>query len=247
MSQIKAFFHVALINDHIDITEEILYSIFKYGLIDVLDELCLCVLGEEDFEIPEKYRHKKVNIVYRSPNLAEYEYPTLKELVKFCKDNPTAKVVHLHNSGTKTGRTEEGKYIDWKYPWWRYLEVVHTLIRYERAISLLDTHDAVGIEYQATPEPHFSGSWWWANASYINTLPPVSDMEGGNQSKHRAGRLTPMHGAEFYIGCNPYMKGFSLYDSGYTWQRRLESIPTVIEHLQTLPKEEQYWLLKSEE
>lgn len=237
---IVGFFHIALINQHQDITEEILSLCIDSGLMEVMDQLNLCILGEEEFVWPVE--HPRFNIAYRSPNIKEYEYATLKVLANYARDNPTAKLMHIHNSGTKNGRKSDGNYGDPKYPYWRYLEAYHTISRHKECIDYLDCFDGCGIEYITDPGPHFSGTWWWANANYINTLPPISEIEGDHPKNALAAAFAPMHGAEFWIGMNPNHNFKSLYNTGYHWVRRHESMEVVKRHLDNLPVEEQYWL-----
>ena len=107
----------------------------------------------------------------------------------------------------------------------------------------MDEFDACGLEYITDPCPHFSGTWWWANASYINTLPQLSEIEGDNPPNIFARAFAPMHGAEFWIGMNPNHNFKSLYNTGVHWS---QMNPYIIDHtkefLLNLPKEKQYWL-----
>lgn len=45
--------------------------------------------------------------------------------------------------------------------------------RYELCHRLLKVVDTVGINFQYSPDPHYIGNFWWANAEYIRTLPEV--------------------------------------------------------------------------
>lgn len=63
------------------------------------------------------------------------------------------------------------------YYYWRKLLEWGTIERWQEAVRLLDRFDIVGVNYYDNPSPHFSGSFWWANSSYIRTLPDPSTLD----------------------------------------------------------------------
>ena len=95
------------------------------------------------------------------------ETETLRALRDWCKSNPDAYVLYFHTKGSsrKTQYTE-----DWR-KCMQYFNITNWRECYE---ALQDGYDLAGINWQRTTSmgyhPHFSGGFFWAKASYINTL-----------------------------------------------------------------------------
>lgn len=58
-----------------------------------------------------------------------------------------------------------------RYYYWRHYLNWGVLERWEECIKALDNHDMAGVNFSTDPEPHYSGSFWWAKSSHIRTLP----------------------------------------------------------------------------
>lgn len=63
------------------------------------------------------------------------------------------------------------------YYYWRKFLEWGVIERWHEAVRLLERFDMVGVNYYDNPSPHFSGNFWWANSSYIRTLPDPSTLE----------------------------------------------------------------------
>jgi hypothetical protein len=60
---------------------------------------------------------------------------------------------------------------------WRQLMQDHTIKKWRENLTLLSTHDAVGVNWQDLPGmPHFSGNFWMANGGYIRSLEAFSEF-----------------------------------------------------------------------
>ncbi len=62
------------------------------------------------------------------------------------------------------------------YYYWRKFLEWGVIERWDDAVKMLDEHDIVGVNYFDQPSKHFSGNFWWANSSYIRTLPDPATM-----------------------------------------------------------------------
>lgn len=56
--------------------------------------------------------------------------------------------------------------------WVRYLDL-YNISKWEECVDSLKTNDVAGGLYVQNPS-HFSGNFWWANSSYLKTLPPIT-------------------------------------------------------------------------
>lgn len=225
------FYHIGQLHCWKEVNEEILNAVKNCGLLDKLDKLYLGIVGYTDeFELP--FQSNKIEIVYTSPNLREFEYATTQLVANHAKNNPNDQILHFHNSGVKQGKKIPTEYVDAKYPWWRWWEVYHTIHRWQECLELLKAHDACGIEIQLDPFPHFSGTWWWANAEYINTLISVEESKKYTPAGYTTDNsciIENMHGAEFWIGLSSRQpKWASLSQTGYHWLQRQEAIENVV-------------------
>ncbi len=243
--KLAAFFHVGILNCWKEVNSEILGEVKISGMLDALDILQVGIVGdvpENRFEFP--FEHEKLQVGYKSDNLKDFEYPTLVLLQNYCKENPDAKVCSFHNAGVSRPK-------DSKYPEYRRLEVYHTISKWRECIEHLDMFDVCGINIQTHPVDHFSGTFWWANASYINKLIPVEDSKKIFCGGIGSGPGGNMHSAEFWISMlkdkNYRYKWKSLYNTKSHWIDMADTVKNNIgPYLESLPKEEKYWEVQNE-
>lgn len=140
--------------------------------------------------------NSKIEIVVHPDNKEEAE--TLKWVRDYAKDNPEDYILYFHMKGiSKQNEATE----DWR----KYMEYF-AIERWKDCVAKLDEgYDCCGVMLNSqTPIgywPHFSGNFWWAKASYINTL------------KHEYLELPWRYYREFWIGSNPDMKAFEFHNS----------------------------------
>jgi hypothetical protein len=123
---------------------------------------------------------------------------TLKWIRDYSKQNPDDYILFFHTKGIThyTPATED---------WRRYMEYF-TIENWRDCIAKLDEgYDCCGVLWNKdTPIgdfPHFSGAFYWAKASYINTL-----------NHDYLDSLWRFH-MEFWIGSNPNAKVFEFHNS----------------------------------
>jgi len=126
------------------------------------------------------------------------EASTLKWIRDYSIKNPEDYVLYFHMKGiSKQNRNTE----DWR----RYMEYF-VIEKWEDCVAKLDEgYDCCGVMWNTdTPigiHPHFSGNFWWAKTSYINTLDHTF-----LDAEFRWDR-------EFWIGTNPNAKVFEFHNS----------------------------------
>jgi hypothetical protein len=177
-SKIYIYFHICQINNWIEIVTYIYELILTSGLIDIIDELCIGVLGNDIIKLKQILSHEKVRIVYISNNLNEYERPTLYKLYDRCQYEE-CKVLYIHSKGvTRPGVASI-------VAWLKYL-CYFNIERYYDCIKILDNYDICGTEWMdfvGITDPkhrylgdkyisdHFRGNFFWSNSYYIRKLP----------------------------------------------------------------------------
>lgn len=124
-----------------------------------------------DWHIPNyiKLRYPFANIIDIRDTGDEniFEGQTLRHLYKHCSQED-GMVFYFHSKGI----TKNSPYI---HDWMKILN--HFCItEWPRAIAALDNHDVVGVRDKNNKEDYMvSGNFWWANNSFIRTLPDPLD------------------------------------------------------------------------
>jgi hypothetical protein len=140
--------------------------------------------------------NSKVEIVVYPENKEEAD--TLKWVRDYSAKNPEDYILYFHMKGiSKQNRNTE----DWR----RYMEYF-VIEKWKDCVAKLDEgYDCCGVMWNTdTPigmHPHFSGNFWWAKTSYINTLDHTY-----LDAEFRWDR-------EFWIGTNPDAKVFEFHNS----------------------------------
>lgn len=157
----------------------VFYHIYQYGpwehmfneqwklitdsnLLDVANPLHIGINGH----IFGNTANPRIRVKFNSnPQMEEAD--TLKDLAMFASQNPDYKILYIHTKGASNMTKNVND--------WRAMMNYFCIEQWRDCVKLLNEHDAVGCNLQDYPDndilrPHFSGNFWWANASYINTL-----------------------------------------------------------------------------
>jgi hypothetical protein len=170
------FFHVALMEGFggMLVATEMHGRILQSGLYDNTDKIHVVILGDRaqsDTLIDYIFsRHSKYEVVHYSPNLSEWEWPTLKAIKEHCKDHDDD-VWYVHTKGASNCRPDVPPHIQRNLRSWRGVMCHDVMNRHYECKELLKEYDAVGPLLETTRwVPHFVGNFWWARASHIRTL-----------------------------------------------------------------------------
>ena len=194
---IGCFYHVYPGLGWEEMYHEQLGALVSNGLYDKLNHLHIGFNGSLNIcSVPDK-------AVACSNENQQEETGTLKSLRDWAAANPESYVLYFHTKGAsrKTRFTE-----DWR-KCMQYFCITNWRECYQ---ALQDGYDLAGVNWQEDTSmgyhPHFSGGFWWAKASYINTL---SD---------EALNSTFRYDREFWIGTGePTVK--NLWESAYNNKR----------------------------
>jgi hypothetical protein len=175
------FFHVYLKNDF----THILLSKFKKfkssGLYEKVDKIYLPLFGDierhAEFLSDLKDLYKKIEYVNITNKEFDNEADTLNFMIKkaesYEKNTP---MLYVHTKGVSHTHPILKKNIN---AWTRYLDL-YTINKWEECIQGLEDNDAAGGFYADDVIKHFQGNFWWANSSYIKTLPRLNNLNIGN-------------------------------------------------------------------
>lgn len=184
------FIHVAAINNYTEVLDELKNKI-NLELINYIQAVQICISGNSVLKSDGKY---VVNMNNTSSH--SFEFPTLEKIKSYCKTNPNVNVLYLHSKGITDPNNECIN--DWrKYMTYFLVE------KFDKCLDALNDYDTCGVDLRQHPALHYSGNFWWAKASHINTLPQFHEMPV---------ILSERHKAEFWI-CSKSDKHLSLWDS----------------------------------
>jgi glycosyltransferase involved in cell wall biosynthesis len=180
------FIHVATHGRWREVVDELLTAIRSSGLYELSQRIFTGIVGPE--ALPFACDDPKVEIVYRSHRLEDYEFPTLSYLHAHCRAHHCL-VYYVHTKGVVRDSPSTA---DWR----RYMQYF-VIERHQDCMRTLESFDVCGVNWLEAPWPHFSGNFWWARSSYVATLPPPGTLPtiiAGWDQVHR-------HQCERWIGC----------------------------------------------
>ena len=161
-NHIIIFYHIASIGDWKYILNEQLRLIKSSGLYHKAKKIYIGFLGNKEDILP--YLNNKIDLIYHSNNIKEYEIPTINKLLTFSKTNPNTYILYIHNKGS-TKKICNG--INGQY-YWRQLMNYWNITRFQDNINYLKKGFMTsGINYMNN---HYSGNFWWANTNYLRNL-----------------------------------------------------------------------------
>lgn len=155
---IYGFMHIACMNHWRDVVNDQIKKIMESGLFEATSKIYWCILGDPENLLFNPIFMSKVEIVFRSPDLLKYEFPTIQVLDETCRVED-CDVWYIHTKGVS--------YADKRGETWRNFMEWFTLIHWRDCVKALEDHDAAGAMYYAA---HFKGNFWWTKSSHVRHL-----------------------------------------------------------------------------
>ena len=169
--KIAIFYHIAQMGLGAFVYINQVHRLYTSGLIKGASHIHFGVNGNQElFNVPNN-----TEVVYNQNHKEETE--TLMSLRDFCKHNPDYKVLYFHTKGvSKESMNAES---------WRLMMEYFVIDRWKECVECLNDYDVVGSNlkvlgpttwsdgtqtWEKAGTQHFVGNFWWANASYVNTL-----------------------------------------------------------------------------
>jgi hypothetical protein len=192
MSKIAIFIHAAILTKTKERLLQYLNILKDSGILEWSPLIFINYVGEGEFSLNnnECLAYSHIINTRVSPNIKEYEVPTQQKLFEFSRDNPTYKVLYIH---TKNVGKDINPCIEDQIEYMLYFLITN----WRKCITLLDTHKTVGVDLRDEPTLHYSGNFWWANASHIAKLP--APIEYKNLNKYPNPLNSERHNQEFWI------------------------------------------------
>jgi len=180
------YFHIATVGKYQEVFDEIYSQILESNLIDEVNLINLCIVGEGELNVPS---HKKM-IIYKDPYIETGEFFTLNLIKKFSDSvDENCRVLYIHTKGVTT---PNNLCID---DWRRYMTYFN-VNQHQKCFDQLDEYDSCGVDLVKEPAIHYSGNFWWANSSYIKQLPNIDEIKFPKIPP----KLSIRHNCEFWIG-----------------------------------------------
>jgi hypothetical protein len=180
------FFHVATIGQYQKIFDEIYMQIVESKLIDTIESLNICVVGNGELKVQDNDKIK----IYKNSDINFGEFFTL-DLLKCFSDSlvENFKILYIHTKGVTA---PDNPCID---DWRKYMTYFN-IKQHKKCFDILSQYDSCGVDLVNEPCLHYSGNFWWANSSYIKELPIISEIMFPKVPPI----LSIRHNAEFWIG-----------------------------------------------
>jgi len=170
-SDIVIFWHVAMMNHWRSVVQEQISKLSSSNLLLAAKKVFVCALGPTYFLKMLETIVEPNKITKHSENLEEFEFFTLSELREYSLKHPRDKILYFHTKGVS--------YPNKDHPvkhWREYMQ--HFVIgKWQECYKKLSDYDSVGCIRRVNPQLHWCGNFWWANADYIQKLPPVEMLD----------------------------------------------------------------------
>ena len=212
-SAIGIFLHVGTVGRYDFVLDEVVTAIETSGALDACAfvEISVVGTGRLDFENADpKYR-----VVRRSDEVLDFEHPTLTAIHAYCTAHPKDRVLYLNCLGGRHVGAEWAIRSEWRRLL-HYLFLAHR----ERCLEALRTHDVCVVQWSRQPMPHATSNNWWANAAYIASLVEpgrafdlIRDVDLSRYgSRWNEPTIKRRHSGEFWLGLDPSIRPFTLFD-----------------------------------
>ena len=180
------YFHIATIGEYQQIFAEIYTQIVESKLIDNVEIINLCIVGQGDLNLQLNDKIK----IYRDSDVNSGEFFTLDKIKDFSNSSDeNYKILYIHTKGVTTPNNE--CITDWR----KYMTYFN-VNQHQKCFELLEENDSCGVDLVDAPALHYSGNFWWANSSYIKGLPTINEIKFPKTPPI----LSIRHNGEFWIG-----------------------------------------------
>ena len=182
-----------------EILDRIKLFIMESQIYNSIDSINLSYTGKEGLvlDVP------KITYTYHGENVYQYEFPTLKLLQSYCKNNPNDNVLYIHTKGVRHGfNAPDLKLLNDSTTYHLYWNI----IKHKESLKYLEEYDTCGamlvplyadiipqldgsskiLKIHDIPVYHYSNNFWWTTAKHINTLPSPDNYPRILDEPHQA-------------------------------------------------------------
>eukprot|EP01038_Epipyxis_sp_PR26KG_P004330 gene4330-6131_t len=212
-------------NIHEHIVEDQIKYIKRTGVYDLLSSVSYTVVGNHDYFIND------TKFIHSEYAMSGHEDLTLIRLYRYCRSNPSDITLYFHPKGSFSEETTKRA----KNLLFRSMLDYYVLHTQCYGALMNNGFDICGARLSPLPHIHYSGNYWWAKCSFVNTLIDPSLMVVGSELQNVS--------AEYFRGIPPSILGLDRFFAE-TWIgsgpkfRAADCIPETIGYLNgyNLPK-----------
>ena len=170
---IHIFYHI-FCNEHtLPVVKDQVTKIIYSGLYEVVTAVNCFLTGEESHmkNVIFFLQDSGVKFQIRDKGVGDtsFERFTLNRILPIINDGD--KFLYIHTKGVSSKHSGNDNVY-----WWRTWMEYHLIYRFKECLEQLNKVNIVGVGYTTKMiGPHFSGNFWWTNATYFKTLPKNSD------------------------------------------------------------------------
>lgn len=167
---INIFIHACNATGWREILQELIDDLIESGLYDACQQIyCGCSCDACNTELPDLlHRYSKIKLMEKF-NDNTWENGTINTLYEFSRKEDSY-ILYLHTKGVRN-RSLRSKY-------WRQLMALYVIENWRVCVHILRTGMyTVGTMMTYYPKPHYSGNFWWADSTYLRTLPFIKDVQ----------------------------------------------------------------------
>lgn len=247
---IRIYYHLTLINEWYNITDEIFKSLVESYLYEEAESISIGVLGSVDELVRLEGLlsfYPKAKIIRHSEDVSYFEFHTISKFKEDADTLPLFYGLYLHS---KSVMTSKDNIPDMEFKaFWRQYMTYWMVTKWEQCYHALDLrdlddhhagYDMCGVRVVPARKSiggttHISGNFWWAVSDYIKSLKMVlADTYYDGQNRYTGGHapeVWPLSGHPIvYMPCNLFQMGMPS-DKG-----------TFKEYWEALPNKEKYLL-----
>jgi len=178
----------------------------------VLRKIKVCILGPTTKDLItniEKY-NSKVEVIYTNENIKLYEYPTLKFIHNFSKENQDCNILYIHTKGASKPKLKAEVS-------WRHYMSYFMIDNYKICLNKLENnYDTTGCELKEDGNKfkylHYAGNFWWAKSNYIRDNLPDPQIFVSQFKYFKESKIYRFH-AEEWIMMSNNVKPYNLFST----------------------------------
>ena len=178
---VAVFIHCALLTRWQDVLDELVWSVHRGGLIELVTDLVIVAVGADlaASEVgsqltPMRYASgghaERIQVIFSNESIKRYELPTLTALHQFAGTHPGHLLLYMHTKGV-------GKVVNHAIEDQRSYMIHFNARCFGACVALLSAGaPSCGVDLVTAPQLHFSGNYWWVRADRAAVLPAPNDF-----------------------------------------------------------------------
>ena len=209
------YFHIAVAQNWKQSFDRVNGHLVDSGILEDCNAIVYSINGNIK-EVADYVKGKiSNNVLFYAKNTyhEEFEFPTINLLKSDCEHDNIKALYVMSKSATTPFTQQQKDHID--------VMSYFNITQYKKCLELLNSYDAVGVDYHDHPYKHFSGNFFWTKSSHAKKLPYLY----WEPWRENAPLGEERHAAEAWV-CKPDGKYYSLHNT---------SIPVFERHIHEYP------------